>query len=98
MRRHDVPEQHVVGDSELAQDAVHDRRRRLGRPGAGQLPLGRERHTAHARPAVAGRFTDEHDRHARALGEVRVQPLAAQPGASVLVVRRSDACAREPLD
>jgi len=27
-----------------------------------------------------------------------VEPPAAQLGASVLVVRRSDACAREPLD
>ena len=31
MRRHDVPEQHVVREPELAEHAVDDRRRRLGR-------------------------------------------------------------------
>ena len=31
VRRHDVPEKHVVLDPELAQHPVHDRRGRLGR-------------------------------------------------------------------
>jgi len=35
MRRHDIPEQNVVLDPELAQDAVDDRRSRL----AGPLPV-----------------------------------------------------------
>jgi hypothetical protein len=43
VRRHDIPQQHVLLEAELREHAVHDRRGRLGRPGARQLPLGRER-------------------------------------------------------
>ena len=43
MGGNDVPEQHLVGEAQLREHAVHDRRRRLRRPPAGQLPLGRER-------------------------------------------------------
>ena len=32
MRRHDVPEQHVVRDAEIVEHALHDRRARLGGP------------------------------------------------------------------
>jgi hypothetical protein len=59
--RDDVPEQHVVFDVEFAENAMNDRRARLGRAGSGQLPLGRERDPADARPSVACRFADEHD-------------------------------------
>ena len=41
---------------------MDDRRRRLGRAGAGQLPLRRERDAAHARAPVAGCLPDEQDR------------------------------------
>ena len=46
MRRHDVPEQHVVVEPELGEHAVDDRRRRLGRPAARELALGGERDAA----------------------------------------------------
>ena len=97
MGRHDVPEQNVVLYSELTQDAVHDRRGRLGGSAAGQLSLRGERNAADPRAAVAGRLADEHETRVRTLLEMRAQPRAAQLGASVLVVRRSDACARESL-
>jgi hypothetical protein len=97
MRRHDVPEQDVVLDPELAQDAVDDRRSRLGGPAAGQLAFRGERQAADTRAAVAGGLADEQELCVLALHEMLVKPPAAQLGASVLVVRRSDACAREPL-
>src|SRR5262245_51221932 len=40
--RHDVPEEHVLGQVELLEYAVDDRRRRLGRAAPGQLPLRRK--------------------------------------------------------
>jgi hypothetical protein len=98
MRRHDVPEQDVLLDPELAQDTVHDRRSCLGRSAAGELALRGERHAADPRAAVAGRLADEQQLYVLALREMLVKPLAAQLGAIVLVVRRSDACACEPLD
>jgi hypothetical protein len=64
--RHDVPEQHVLGQVELVEHAVDDRRRRLGRAVPGQLPLGCERNTADARTAVPGCLADEEKLCARA--------------------------------
>jgi len=58
---HDVPQQDVVLDAELAQDAVHDRRARFGGSGSGDLPLGCERDTAHARAAKPRSLADEDD-------------------------------------
>src|SRR5579884_2073060 len=43
MRRHDVPEQYLVLHAEASEHAVDDRRRRLGRTGAREQALGRER-------------------------------------------------------
>ena len=62
MGRHDVPEQHLLVELELGEDAVDDRRRRLGRPGAGELTLGGERDAGDSRAAVAGGLADEHER------------------------------------
>ena len=78
MRRHDVPEQHVVLDPELPQDPVHDRRGRLGGAIAGQLPLGRERESAHTRTSIACGFADEDRFHVPALSKVRTQPSSPQ--------------------
>jgi hypothetical protein len=61
MSRDDVPEQHVLVDTELVERASDDRRRRLGGPAAGALALGRERHAADARAAVAGGFADQEE-------------------------------------
>jgi len=39
MRRDDVPEQDALLEPKLGEDAVDDRRARLGRAAPGQLPL-----------------------------------------------------------
>ncbi len=77
MRRHDVPEQHLVLDAELGEHAVHDRRRRLGRAGTRELALGSERNPADACAAVAGGLADEHDPRARASLEIGAEAIAA---------------------
>ena len=78
MCRHDVPEQHVVDDTKLAQNALHDRRTRLGGACAGQLPLRGERNAADARSAIAGGLADENHLCVRAGREIVAQPRAAQ--------------------
>ena len=59
MCRNHVPEEHVVGDTELFEHTLYDRRACLGGTVAGQLPLRRERDAAHTCAAVAGSFADE---------------------------------------
>jgi acylphosphatase len=101
MRRDDVPEQDVVLEAELAEDAVHDRRRRLGGTTAGELPLGRERDSRDPGSAIAGRLADEQDRRPCAVSEVRGQPVAEERrvrSGGVLVERRADARTRKRLD
>ena len=97
MGRHDVPEQDVVLDPSSRRTRCTIVARRLCRPAAGQLAFRGERHAADPRAAVAGGLADEHDARVARSSRYSAQPLAAQLGASVLVVRRSDACAREPL-
>lgn len=75
VHRHDVPEQHVVLDPELAQDAMHDRRGRLGRARAGELALRRERDPRDARATVAGSLPDEENRRVRSACQVGPKPL-----------------------
>src|SRR5262245_57980272 len=58
MGRDDVPEQDVVIEPVLGENAVDDRRRRLGRPGSRQLPLGREGESGDTCTAIAGRLAD----------------------------------------
>jgi hypothetical protein len=98
MRRHHVPEQDVGRELELRERAVDDRRRRLGRPRAGELALGREREPADTRAAVAGRLADEQVPGSRPPLQVAPQPLAAGLGVGVLVERRADARPRELVD
>src|SRR5581483_6734912 len=98
VRRHDVPEQDVVGDAELVEHPVDDRRGGLGGAGARQLPFRRERDAADARPSIPSRLADEHDRRIRPRAEIRRQPLATQLGRGVLVVRRADPRACERVD
>jgi len=76
--RHEVPEQDVVGDPELCERSVHDRRADLGRPGTGQLPLGREREPGNARSAIARCLTDQQQRSIAAGGEVVVETAPPQ--------------------
>ncbi len=98
MRRDDVPEQNVSLELERAENAVHDCRRHLRRPAAGQLPLGRERDPRDACAAIARCFPDENDRGGRPLGEVLAEAFAEQGRAGtfgVLVERRADPGRRE---
>jgi hypothetical protein len=78
MRRDDVPEQHLLLEPELGQDAVDDRRRCLGGAVSGQLALGRERHAGDAGTAVARRLADEQDRSLASAFEVGGKALPAQ--------------------
>src|SRR3954447_26698803 len=98
VRRHDVPQQHGFLDAQLARNAVHDRRARFRRPRAGELTLGCECNPADARAAITGRLTHEDRRSVNTTREVRAQPVAAQLGAGVLVVRGAHSRTREPLD
>jgi hypothetical protein len=86
MGRHDVPEQHLVAQAELGEDAVDDRGRRLRRARARQLPLGGERDARDAGAAIAGRLADEEERRRRVLLQVRAQPTAADVRAVALAV------------
>ena len=96
VRRHDVPQQHVLLEAELREHAVHDRRGRLGRPGARQLPLGRERDARDARAAVARRFPDKQDGRGSVLLEV-ARETPSQPVVSVLVERVADSRSGEAV-
>src|SRR5262245_22205972 len=90
MCRDDVPEQHLVLDAQLAEDAVDHRRARLCRAAAGQLPLRGEGDAADPCAAVAGGLADEDDARVTFALEVRGQALAPHAGAAVLVERVAD--------
>ena len=98
MRRHDVPEEDGDRQTQLCQNALHDRRRRLRRTRAGELPLRGERDPRDAGAAVARRLADEQELRLAPRLEVGDQPLASQSGFPVLVERASDAGSRELLD
>ena len=101
MRRHDIPEQNLVGEAELGQDPVHDRRGRLGGPGSRQLALGREREPGNTGTSVSRRLADEQQRRVGARVEVGGQPVPARRSAlsvPVEVVRPPDPGRREPVD
>jgi len=98
MRRHDVPEQDVLREAEAPEDAVDDRRRRLGRTAAAELPLGGERQAADAGAAVAGRLADEQKRRVEPRFEVLGEPPATKRLVRVLVVGRADSSVGEPGD
>lgn len=64
MGRDDVPEQDIVFHAELSQHAMDDRGGGLGRAGARQQSLRRERDAGDASAAVARRLADEEDARA----------------------------------
>lgn len=101
MGRDDVPEECPLPDSELVEHAPDDRRGGLRRPASGELSLGGERNPRHTSAAVPRRLTDEEQVCAVFLLEVRDEALAEKPrpwAARVLVERRPDTGASEPLD
>ena len=91
-----------VGEPELGEHAVHDRGRRLGRPGPGQLALRGERDARNARAAVA-RAPRRPAGTARRLASSRYagEPLAALRGARSVPVEVEgppDSGGRDPVD
>jgi hypothetical protein len=92
MRRHDIPEQHLVLDPELGQRAMDNRGRRLGRAAAGQLTLAREWDPADSCAAVTRRFSDEDDRGVPPPLQIGDESLPPTRGPSVLVEGRADPC------
>jgi acylphosphatase len=73
--RHGVPEENLLLELELGENAVKDRRRGFAGPAPGELALRGEGNSAHARPAVAGRLADEEDRCVPALCQVAEQAV-----------------------
>src|SRR3954447_19532440 len=59
MRRDDIPEEDAVLEPELREHSVDDRGAPLGRPGARQLALGRERNPGDAGASIARGLADE---------------------------------------
>jgi hypothetical protein len=101
MGRDDVPAQDIVLELQLAQHRAHDRRGRLGRPGAGQLPLGRERQAADAGATVTRCLADEQEDSLGVRFEVRLQPTPQQVRTrpvAVEVERRADVGGSQFLD
>jgi hypothetical protein len=101
VRRDDVPAERLFLETELGDHAPHDRRRRLGRSGAGQLPFRGEGDAGDARSPIAGSFAHQEERSLGSRLEVGPKPLAAGRGTGALPVEvegRPDAGTREPLD
>jgi phosphatidylserine/phosphatidylglycerophosphate/cardiolipin synthase-like enzyme len=86
MRGDDVPEEDAVGDPELREHALDDRRGRLAGPAAGQLPLRRERQTRDPRAAVAGSLADDEERSVAAGAQIGEQAPAEQRGTLAVTV------------
>jgi hypothetical protein len=101
MSRDDIPEEHVVFQAELAQDAVDDRRARLARPRSRQLPLRRERDPGDAGAPIPRRLADEEERRICPREQVAAKTLAEKRGPlaiGVLVEGASDPSVREIRD
>ena len=98
MRRHDVPEEDVVLELQVGERLADDRGRRLRRPGAGELALGREGDPADARAAVAGRLADEDEGRVPPALEVVREAATPELGAGVLVEGRADLRAGQAAD
>ena len=90
MGGHDVPEQDLVLEVELAERPVDDGRRRLGGASPGELPFGRERNAADAGAPVAGGLAHEEERRRGPPLEVRGQTPSTSVRLGVLVERGAD--------
>src|SRR6266508_4740796 len=97
MRRHDVPEEDVVFEAELGEDAVDDGCSGLGGPFPGQLALGGEGQARDARAAIAGCLADQKDRRVCSALEVGGEPASTEGRIGVLVEGAADLGGCEPL-
>lgn len=96
MRRHDVPEEHGVGELEFGEHAVDDGRGRLAGRLPGELALRGERNARDARAAISRRLPDEQQRRVGMPVEVAIEALG-EPLVAVLVEGVADSRPREPL-
>src|SRR5215211_8296554 len=96
MRRHDIPEEHSVGEAELGEHAVDDGRGRLAGRLPGELPLGGERNARDTRAAISRRLADEQQRRVGTGAEVAMEALG-EPLLAVLVERVADLRACETV-
>lgn len=96
MRRHDVPEEHGVGELEFGEHAVDDGRGRLAGRLPGELALRGERNARDARAAISRRLADEQQRRVGMAVEVAIEALG-EPLVAVLVEGVADSRPREPL-
>jgi hypothetical protein len=97
--RNDVPAERI--ETELSERPPDDRRGRLSRPGARELPLRRERDPGDARAAPTGGLADQEQLSLCVPLEIRAQASSSELGAVALpveVVRRADARGAEPVD
>jgi hypothetical protein len=98
MSGHDVPEQDLVLEVEMAERPVDDRRSRLGGASPGKLAFRRERDAAHARPPVAGGLADEEERRWSLPLEIRGETPSTSVRLGVLVEGGADPGPRKLLD
>lgn len=94
VRGDDVPEEHIVLEVELREDAVDDGRRGLRGPCSGELALRGERDPGDPGTAVPGRLADEQQRRASMRAEIPNEAIAEEGSArplGVLVERVADA-------
>ncbi len=97
MRGDDVPAEDVLLEPELLEGGTDDRRGRLGRAGAGQLPFGCEGDPGDTGAAVAGGLADEQDRRVAPLVQIARQPFTEMRRFGVLVVGPANPSGGEPI-
>src|SRR6185312_8497753 len=88
-------------EAELGERAADDRRRRLSRASARELPLRGERDAGDARAAMSGGLADEQERRVFERGQVGMKPQAPRGGTvavTIEVERRADRSAAQTLD
>src|SRR5512132_2124521 len=90
MSGHDVPEQDLVLEVEVAERPVDDRRSRLGGASPGKLAFRRERDAADARPPVAGGLADEEERRRSLPLDIGGETPSTSVRLGVLVERGAD--------
>ena len=95
---HDVPEQDVFLDPELAEHAMDDRRSRLGRSSACQLTFRRERKAAYPGAPITRRLTDEKQLRSQPTRKIVGQTVPQDCCKRVLVEGHADMRGREPLN